>query len=73
MNCSPCVRSLIQMPARGDPLACSNGRRMADNRHKIAFAPRMDFQDSEAVLGIVEGDALDRARERLEDGSLISL
>ena len=46
---------------------------MADNRHKIAFAPRVDFQDSEAVLGIVEGDALDRAREGLQDGSLISL
>jgi hypothetical protein len=46
---------------------------MPDYRHKVTFAPRVDFQDSKAVLRIVEGDALHRTRERLEDRPLINL
>ena len=59
--------------AGGDPFAGRDRRRMADHRHKVPFATGMDLQDSEAVLGIVEGDALDRAREGLQGRSLISL
>jgi hypothetical protein len=32
---------------------------VAHHRHKVTLASRVDLQDSEAVLGIVEGDALD--------------
>jgi hypothetical protein len=46
---------------------------MANYCHKVPFATGMDLQDSKAILGIVEGDALDRACEGLQDGSLISL
>ena len=46
---------------------------MADNRYEVTLATGMDLQDSEAALGIVEGDALDRAREGLQGRSLISL
>ena len=59
--------------AGGDPFACGDRRRMADDRHEVTFATGMDLQDSEAALGIVEGDALDRAREGLQGRSLISL
>jgi hypothetical protein len=33
----------------------------------------MDLQDRKAILGIVEGDALDRTRERLQGRFLFSL
>jgi hypothetical protein len=46
---------------------------MAYDCHEITFAPCMDLQDSKAILGIVEGHALDRTCEGLRDGSLISL
>ena len=48
-------------------------RGMADDRHQIALAPGMHLEDGKAILGIVEGDALDRAREGLQGRSLISL
>jgi len=44
---------------------------MAHDRDEVALAPGMDFQDGEAIVGIVEGDALDRACERLECRPLI--
>ena len=59
--------------ACGDPLPGRNSRRMANDCHKVTLAARVDFQDREAVLGIVESDALDRTRERLEDWPLINL
>jgi hypothetical protein len=46
---------------------------MTNNSHKVTLASRVDFQDSEAVLRIVEGDALHGTRERLEDRPLINL
>ena len=46
---------------------------MADDRDEVALAPGLDLEDGKAVLGIVEGDALDRAREGLQGRSLISL
>ena len=52
-------------PGRRDPLAGSDGRRMSDHRHKVALAPRLDLEHAEAGLGVVKGDALDRASERL--------
>src|SRR5918995_1160861 len=39
--------------------------RLADEGDEVALAARLDLQDGKAILGIVEGDALDRARQRL--------
>lgn len=41
---------------------------MADHGHEIPLAAHLDPQDAEAVLGIVEGDALDQARQVLDPG-----
>ena len=45
LNWSPCVRSLTQMPAGGDPLAGADRRRVADHRHEVALAPHLHLQD----------------------------
>ena len=45
----------------GDPLAGGNGCGMADDGHQIAMPARLRPQNAEAVLGVVEGDALDEA------------
>jgi hypothetical protein len=37
-------------PAGRDPLSGRDRRRMANDRHKVTLATRVDFQDSEAVL-----------------------
>ena len=47
----------------GDPLAGGDHGGMADDRHQIAMAARLRPQNAEAVLGVVEGDTLDEARE----------
>ena len=49
----------------GDPLARADGRRVSDEGDEVALAARLHLQDGKAGLGIVEGDALDRARQRL--------
>ena len=36
---------------------------MADHGHQIAMATGLRHENAEAVLGIVEGDALDEARK----------
>ena len=46
---------------RGDPFAGGDGGGVADDGHQFAVAARLDAQDAEAVLGVVEGDALDEA------------
>ena len=46
---------------RGDPLAGGDRRGVADDRDQIAMAARLDPQNAEAVLGVVEGDPLDQA------------
>jgi hypothetical protein len=46
---------------------------MADDCNQIALATAMYFQDGKAILGIVEGDALDRACEGLQVRLLVSL
>jgi hypothetical protein len=40
---------------------------MADHGGQITLAAHLNSDDAEAALGIVEGDALDRARERLDE------
>ncbi len=55
----------VPQAAGGDPFACRDGRGVTHDRHKISFAPRMDLQDGEAILGIVESHELHRAREGL--------
>jgi hypothetical protein len=41
---------------------------MAYDRDEVVLAPRLDAQDAEAVLGIVEGDPLDQTTQRLGVG-----
>ena len=69
LNWGPWVRSLTQVPDRLNELAGADRRRVADHGHQVALAPRLDAQDAEAVVGVVEGDPLDEAGERLGDGS----
>jgi hypothetical protein len=45
----------------GDPLAGRYGRRVPHYRHEIAMTACLGAQDAEAVLCIVERDALDEA------------
>ena len=47
----------------GDPFTGRDDGGVADDRDQIAVAARLDAQDTEAVLGIVEGDALDETGE----------
>ena len=42
---------------------------MADHGDEITVAADLDAQDAEAVLGIVEGDALDETGQRLPFGA----
>ena len=46
---------------RGDPLAGGDHGGVADDGDQIAVAARLDAQNAEAVLGVVERDALDKA------------
>ena len=49
---------------RGDPLASSNGCSVTDDGYEVPISPRLGAQNEEAVFFIVEGDALDEARQR---------
>ena len=56
------VGAVVDPFARGgDPLAGGDRRGVADDGDQFAMAARLDAQDAEAVLGIVEGDPLDQA------------
>ncbi|MGH1573896.1 hypothetical protein ACRAWG_28715 [Methylobacterium sp. P31] len=46
---------------------------MANNRHEVALAPRLDLEHAEAGLGVVERDALDRPGERLDGLAAVEL
>ena len=46
-----------------DPFAGSDRGGMADDRDQIAMAARLDPENAEATLGIVEGDTFDKARQ----------
>ena len=48
---------------RGDPLAGGDHRGVADDGDQVAVAARLDAENAEAVLGVVERDALDEARQ----------
>jgi hypothetical protein len=45
--------------------------RMADHHDEVELAPDRHLGHAVAVLGSVEGDALDRARQSLKQGPLI--
>jgi hypothetical protein len=53
------------VPAGLDELAGRDHRRVAENRDQVALAAGFDAQHAEAVLFVVEGDALDEAHEDL--------
>ena len=55
------MSTLIHSPFRGDPLSGGDGRRLADDRHKIALAARLRPEDAKAALLVVEGHPLDEA------------
>ena len=56
------VCAVIDPFTRGrDPLAGGDGRGVADHRHDITMPARLGSQNTEAVLGVVVGDALDEA------------
>ena len=51
--------------ARLDELAGRDHRSVAENRDQVALPAGFDAQDAEAVLRVVEGDALDEAGQDL--------
>ena len=53
---------------RLDELAGTDRGCMANYRDQVTLAPRLDAQDAEAVVGIVEGDPLDQTTQRLGAG-----
>ena len=56
------VRSVVDPFARrGDPLACRDRSRLADDGHEIAMPARLGSENAEPVLLVVEGDPLDQA------------
>jgi len=61
LNCWPWVRSFTHSPEA--VIHSPAGRGVANHRHNIAVTTRFRAQDAEAVVGVVEGDALDHARQ----------
>ena len=68
LNWRPCVRSLTQAPVAVIHSPAPIDGRVSDHGDEVALAPRLHLEDAEAVLGVVEGDALDRARQSLKRG-----
>jgi hypothetical protein len=56
-----------------DPLAGPDCGRVAHHGHEVSFASRVDLEDAEAVLDVVEGDALDCSRKRLDRRGALKL
>jgi len=50
---------------RCDPLAGGDHRGVADDGDQFAVAARLDAQNAKTVLGVVKGDALDKACQNL--------
>ena len=48
---------------RSDPFAGGDGGGVPHHRDQIAVAARLDAENAEAVVAIVVGDALDKARQ----------
>ena len=60
------VGAVVDPLARGgDPLPRSHHGGMADHGHQVTMPPRLRPQDAEAVLQVVEGDALDQTGQDL--------
>jgi hypothetical protein len=64
LNCSPCSRTLTHHPV-ADELAGADDGSVPDHRHEIALPAGFDPQHAEAVLGIVQRDALNQLGEGL--------
>jgi hypothetical protein len=47
------------------PFSGGNRCNVTDNSHKVTMPPRLNAQDTEAILCIMECDALDNPREHL--------
>ena len=56
-------------PARLDELTGRNHRGVAKNRDQVALPAGFDAQDAGAVLGVVEGGALDQTGQDLSRGA----
>ena len=60
------VRAVVDPgPARLDELAGGDHCGMADEGDEIALATGFDTQHAEAVVGVMEGDAVDQSRQDL--------
>jgi len=53
-------------PCRSDPLSGSDCRGVTDDGGEIASPAHLNLEDAEAVLGIVKGDTLNGACERVD-------
>jgi hypothetical protein len=47
----------------GDPFAGGDGSGMRHHGYQVAVSARLDPQNTEAILGVVVGDAFDEARQ----------
>ena len=47
----------------GDPLTSRNGRGMSDDRYQVAVTPRLDPENAETVVVIMESNSLDETGE----------
>src|SRR6266478_2717067 len=47
----------------GDPLTRGNGRGMSHDRYQVAVTPRLDPENAETVVVIMEGNSLDETGE----------
>lgn len=65
LNCGPCSRLFIQVPlsVTQSPALISAEWPTTVTRSRLASG--LDAQLAEAVLGVLEGDALDRSRQHL--------
>jgi hypothetical protein len=63
LNCWPWVRSLTPFARGRDPFTGSNGCGVPHYGHDIPMPAHLGAQNAEAILGIVVGDALDKARQ----------
>src|SRR5712671_1781544 len=55
----------IENGLKGGPLANRDHRRVAEDGDQVALPAGFDTQDAEAVLVVVEGDALDQTGQSL--------
>jgi len=65
LNWTPCVRSLIQLPLAWTKLAGCDHCCVTEDSDQVPLAARFDAQHAEAVVVVVEGDALDEAGQNL--------